>query len=133
MDNVFAAVESSTLGLLTLITGPSPARAARQLLPPLDLDLDMPVPAPNPIETQLKSPMTSSSGDETFPSAGPGAHDDRVLPPFHEARTLVLCFDGTGDQFDADVCAYMLPLSTRVLLADQTPFRIPISYSSSLC
>ena len=78
----------------------------------------MPAPAPNPIETQMKSPMTSSSGDETLPSAGPGAHDNSVLPPFHEARTLVVCFDGTGDQFDADVRAYMLPPSAHVLPVD---------------
>lgn len=25
-----------------------------------------------------------------------------VIPPEHDHRTLVLCFDGTGDQFDAD-------------------------------
>lgn len=25
-----------------------------------------------------------------------------VIPPEHDRRTLVLCFDGTGDQFDAD-------------------------------
>ncbi|RDX42988.1 hypothetical protein OH76DRAFT_1361801 [Lentinus brumalis] len=25
-----------------------------------------------------------------------------IVPPYHPARTLVLCFDGTGDQFDAD-------------------------------
>jgi hypothetical protein len=25
-----------------------------------------------------------------------------IIPPTHEQRTLVLCFDGTGDQFDAD-------------------------------
>ncbi|KAG6866325.1 hypothetical protein C0991_005792 [Blastosporella zonata] len=25
-----------------------------------------------------------------------------VIPPEHEKRTLVVCFDGTGDQFDAD-------------------------------
>jgi hypothetical protein len=25
-----------------------------------------------------------------------------TIPPYHEGRTLVLCFDGTGDQFDAD-------------------------------
>ncbi|KAG5638505.1 hypothetical protein H0H81_012310 [Sphagnurus paluster] len=28
-------------------------------------------------------------------------HDD-TIPPDHEYRTLVLCFDGTGDQFDED-------------------------------
>ncbi|KAJ1299796.1 hypothetical protein OPQ81_000695 [Rhizoctonia solani] len=26
----------------------------------------------------------------------------QVIPPNHESRTLVLCFDGTGDQFDQD-------------------------------
>ncbi|CAE6400754.1 unnamed protein product [Rhizoctonia solani] len=26
----------------------------------------------------------------------------QVIPPTHESRTLVLCFDGTGDQFDQD-------------------------------
>lgn len=26
----------------------------------------------------------------------------RVIPPEHAHKTLVLCFDGTGDQFDAD-------------------------------
>jgi hypothetical protein len=25
-----------------------------------------------------------------------------TIPPEHDSRTLVLCFDGTGDQFDAD-------------------------------
>ena len=25
-----------------------------------------------------------------------------IIPPTHTNRTLVLCFDGTGDQFDAD-------------------------------
>ncbi|CUA71469.1 hypothetical protein RSOLAG22IIIB_09587 [Rhizoctonia solani] len=27
----------------------------------------------------------------------------QVIPSTHESRTLVLCFDGTGDQFDQDV------------------------------
>jgi uncharacterized protein (DUF2235 family) len=29
-----------------------------------------------------------------------------IIPPEHTNRTLVLCFDGTGDQFDADVCVF---------------------------
>ncbi|KAI0308384.1 hypothetical protein B0F90DRAFT_1682382 [Multifurca ochricompacta] len=58
---------------------------------------------PVPIQTQSKSPaLYSSDGSRTPPSAGPGAYDSSVIPPSHEARTLVLCFDGTGDQFDAD-------------------------------
>ncbi|KAF9461946.1 hypothetical protein BDZ94DRAFT_1166859 [Collybia nuda] len=28
--------------------------------------------------------------------------NDEILPPTHKRRTLVLCFDGTGDQFDED-------------------------------
>ncbi|KAG6856117.1 hypothetical protein H0H87_007331 [Tephrocybe sp. NHM501043] len=28
--------------------------------------------------------------------------DDEIIPPQHRHRTLVLCFDGTGDQFDED-------------------------------
>ena len=31
---------------------------------------------------------------------------DEVIPPGHGHRTLVLCFDGTGDQFDADVSCF---------------------------
>ncbi|KAI9511887.1 hypothetical protein F5148DRAFT_1167136 [Russula earlei] len=45
-------------------------------------------------------PLLNDSGSP--PSAGPGAYDVTVIPPSHEARTLVLCFDGTGDQFDVD-------------------------------
>ncbi|KAF9237083.1 hypothetical protein BU15DRAFT_49280 [Melanogaster broomeanus] len=33
------------------------------------------------------------------PSLYPGVD---IIPPVHARRTLVLCFDGTGDQFDAD-------------------------------
>jgi len=25
-----------------------------------------------------------------------------IIPPVHRSRTLILCFDGTGDQFDED-------------------------------
>jgi len=27
---------------------------------------------------------------------------DNVVPPNHKGRTLIVCFDGTGDKFDAD-------------------------------
>ena len=29
---------------------------------------------------------------------------DNVVPPTHRGRNLIVCFDGTGDKFDADVC-----------------------------
>ncbi|KAI5998211.1 hypothetical protein EDD15DRAFT_2409066 [Pisolithus albus] len=35
-------------------------------------------------------------------SATRTSESDNVIPPTHACRTLVLCFDGTGDQFDAD-------------------------------
>ncbi len=52
---------------------------------------------------------------ESLPSVGPGAYDSTVIPPSHEARTLVLCFDGTGDQFDSDVRANVYLLVVVVL------------------
>lgn len=39
---------------------------------------------------------SSTSSDSAY--TGPGA----LIPPTAPHRTLVLCFDGTGDQFDAD-------------------------------
>ena len=108
MDNALAMVEGATLGLLTLITGTSPPREIRELLLP-PLDYNMPVPTssgrapPNPIQTNLKTPLSASTGVDSLPSVGPGAYDNTVIPPSHDARTLVLCFDGTGDQFDTDV------------------------------
>ena len=35
---------------------------------------------------------------------------DYVVPPSHRHRTLIICFDGTGDQFDADVSPFDLLL-----------------------
>ncbi|KAI0673865.1 hypothetical protein C8Q78DRAFT_969172 [Trametes maxima] len=44
--------------------------------------------------TSAEGPLRHSSSSETG--------DLDVVPPYHPARTLVLCFDGTGDQFDLD-------------------------------
>ncbi len=72
----------------------------------LTLRLNMPAPT----ETHSRSQSTDSTGpqdkSQTSSSVGPGAYDDSVIPPSHHARTVVLCFDGTGDQFDGDVCAH---------------------------
>ncbi len=106
MDDVLSIAESSTLGLLTLITGMTPPRVIRDLLLP-PLDIDMPAPSndasPTPIQTQVKSAKSASTGLESLPSVGLAVYDNTVIPPSHGARTLVLCFDGTGDQFDSDV------------------------------
>jgi hypothetical protein len=60
------------------------------------------------------SPFTGSGIQTTVPESPHTQHPTRregtldprsmppVIPPTHEHRTLVLCFDGTGDQFDAD-------------------------------
>lgn len=37
---------------------------------------------------------------------------DYVIPPRHKHRTLIVCFDGPGDKFDADV---RLLTSCRIL------------------
>jgi hypothetical protein len=48
-----------------------------------------------------------SSGPEG--SGSPGEEDkyhhdmDEIIPSKHSNRTIILCFDGTGDQFDEDV------------------------------
>lgn len=59
-------------------------------------------------------PTVASSSPRPLPDALPRPHPERsavslnrricppVIPPTHTNRTLVLCFDGTGDQFDAD-------------------------------
>ena len=42
---------------------------------------------------------STRGGNSTFQSDAFGD----TLPPTHKARTLVICFDSTGDQFGADV------------------------------
>ena len=59
---------------------------------------------PQRIQTQLTGPTDSLDTTKTPPSVGPGAVDHSVIPPSHKDRTIILCFDGTGDQFDTDVC-----------------------------
>ncbi|KAH9854308.1 hypothetical protein C2E23DRAFT_68019 [Lenzites betulinus] len=44
---------------------------------------------------------TSSEGTTRHTSSDETGDLD-IVPPYHPARTLVLCFDGTGDQFDQD-------------------------------
>ncbi|KAF7326066.1 DUF2235 domain-containing protein [Mycena kentingensis (nom. inval.)] len=43
---------------------------------------------PSTLSPSLLSPQNSTNGN--------------IIPPEHPFRTLVLCFDGTGDQFDSD-------------------------------
>jgi len=54
-------------------------------------------------------PRRDSADQETFVDSSssrcssPGPDEvPKIIPPTHRHRTLVLCFDGTGDQFDED-------------------------------
>ncbi|EIW87436.1 hypothetical protein CONPUDRAFT_149464 [Coniophora puteana RWD-64-598 SS2] len=47
-------------------------------------------------------PPTSTSDSDIKRLAQPKHRFDEVIPPTHSNRTIVLCFDGTGDQFDGD-------------------------------
>jgi hypothetical protein len=87
------------------------------VLPPAS---DMPGPASGLVESPgvLRTPSQfgiSDSRDSRRGSSGPGAAwgsrrrwiprpDDRVR---HPARTLIVCHDGTGDMFDADVRVHL--------------------------
>ncbi|KAL0959660.1 hypothetical protein HGRIS_011362 [Hohenbuehelia grisea] len=55
-------------------------------------------------ETLAASPTTSKITAKLSPDALPmfNADSPSIIPPIHPYRTLVMCFDGTGDQFDAD-------------------------------
>ncbi|EDR01075.1 uncharacterized protein LACBIDRAFT_312561 [Laccaria bicolor S238N-H82] len=52
-----------------------------------------------------------------------------VIPPEHAARTLVLCFDGTGDQFDADNSSVIEFFS---MLAKDDPDRQMVYYQAGI-
>ena len=90
---------------------------------------------PQSIRTQLASSTDPMDKTQTPPSAGPGAYDPSVIPPAHDDRTIILCFDGTGDQFDTDVCAdtcsQMFPFPHRPL--NLCSRRIRTSFSFSRC
>ena len=53
------------------------------------------------------STVNASDGERKLaesPTPLPKAQNEvEVIPTTHANRTLVLCFDGTGDKFDSDV------------------------------
>ncbi|KAG8219249.1 hypothetical protein J3R82DRAFT_88 [Butyriboletus roseoflavus] len=62
----------------------------------------MAFPPSSSSDRPLVTPLTlATSGISTAVPSSVEATDD-VIPPGHTHRTLVLCFDGTGDQFDRD-------------------------------
>ena len=78
-------------------------------------------PKPPPLNTSPKSASSSNWPDSAATahtvdhstSSETGDHD--IIPPSHPARTLVLCFDGTGDQFSTEVSETVFESRTIVL------------------
>lgn len=60
-------------------------------------------------EEKRRSPKTPKSpiGEELPPRP---FNLEETIPPTNEHRTLILCFDGTGDQFDDDVSTWSYPI-----------------------
>ena len=78
--------------------------------------------------TNFLSFPTQAIMNETISTNVPPAVPYDVIPAKHSARTLVACFDGTGDSFDGDVRALFYPVS----LVYTHPCRTRTSYSFSL-
>ena len=63
--------------------------------------------------SSAKDDYSPADGSEYDPKAGHGNDTanpfDEIIPHPDEVhhRNLILCFDGTGDQFDADVSTYI--------------------------
>ncbi|KAH9897659.1 hypothetical protein C8Q73DRAFT_366292 [Cubamyces lactineus] len=53
-------------------------------------------------KTETSSPSSTTGSPGLGHSTSGETGDLDIVPPSHPARTLVLCFDGTGDQFDSD-------------------------------
>lgn len=86
----------------------------------LHLNLDMPAPTTETQSGPSTVRLTDSLDKTQAPSsADPEAVDATAIPPSHNARTIVLCFDGTRDQF---VTVQYLPIlvvsSTETSLAE---------------
>jgi hypothetical protein len=61
-----------------------------------------------PDDSGLSSPLPTSGV-----TIGDKHHMDEIIPSKHTNRTIILCFDGTGDQFDEDVCIFFLCSSSK--------------------
>ena len=80
---------------------------------------------PQAIRTQSMDPTESSNNTQTPLWVDPGTFDDTVVPPSHDTRTIVLCFDGTGDQFNGDVCAHSYSYERRAKFKATSYYHLP--------
>jgi len=74
-------------------------------------------------ESEASWPDEKERTASPIPTSPGGTHElhwtDDVVPPKHKNRTLIVCFDGTGDKFDADVSHINLrPHPHRQLMID---------------
>ena len=76
--------------------------------------------------------LGSGSGSPSPSGVGDKYHMDEIIPSKHSNRTIILCFDGTGDQFDEDVRIILIQKEYPRLTCTNVS-RIPISFSSSPC
>jgi hypothetical protein len=89
---------------------------------------EFPKVSSGPDGSGLTSPLIPSSGV----TIGDKHHMDEIIPKRHSNRTIILCFDGTGDQFDEDVRINFTQKEYPQLTCPNFP-RTPISFSSSPC
>jgi hypothetical protein len=98
---------------------------------------------PNSDKKSLLNNIVVENDYPEFPnvSSGPGGsgsgspltsvedkyHMDEIIPSSHSNRTIILCFDGTGDQFDEDVRFFHFlkknPPSLLVLIFQELQYR----------
>ena len=77
----------------------------------------------------LSSPLLSAGV-----TVGDKHHMDEIIPSRHSNRTIILCFDGTGDQFDEDVRIIFIQVQKEYFQLTCVNFpRTPISFSFFPC
>jgi hypothetical protein len=71
------------------------------LLKKVDVQSELRNVSPGGVDSPLSDSLPSSvTVDNKY-------HLDEIIPPTHIHRTIILCFDGTGDQFSEDVRYYL--------------------------
>jgi len=88
------------------------------------------VEKPSAMSSSSSSMVDRSDGDRKLTESptpfSEAQCDYEVIPKTHNNRTLVLCFDGTGDKFDSDVRKLAIdtllsPTTTSLPRHDRTP------------
>lgn len=113
---MFRVVGSFSRNMKRHLKGQAVMEGANQLSPAFTFTMADISPLTSSSDEPLISPSTLAASGVSTLAIDP---TNDVIPPVHTHRTLVLCFDGTGDQFDADVS---LPRDTSIASSDDTLF-----------